>query len=246
MAAGGNFIDISDAYQQREAERLVGQLMGNDRGDFVLTSKYTRTSNTAAAIAQLVNHRKAMTQAVEASLRRLGTDYLDVYLVHLPDQVTPMAEIPRGFDDLARAGKILYGGFSNFPAWRVAAAVTLAELRGWVPLTAVQMEFSLLQRTAERELLPMAKGLGLGVMGYSPLGGGVLPSKYRQGETGRATLLGARTSSPPYRYYSRAIPRLLYGRAGGWDRFFDFRTKCVEKSKWPGDQPSDLCRAVSG
>jgi len=196
VAAGGNFIDTSDAYQQGEAERLVGQLMGPDRGDFVLASKYARTASPTAAIAQLGNHRKAMTQAVEASLRRLGTDYLDLYLVHLPDSVTPVAEIARGFEDLARAGKILYGGFSNFPAWRVASAVTLAELRGWVPLAGIQVEFSLLQRTAERELLPMAEGLGLGIMGYSPLGGGVLTGKYRQGETGRATLVGAEIDSP--------------------------------------------------
>ena len=195
VAAGGNFIDTSDAYQQGEAERLVGQLMGTDRGDFVLTSKYTRTANPTAAIAQLGNHRKAMTQAVEASLRRLGTDYLDLYLVHLPDCVTPVEEIARGFDDLARAGKILYGGFSNFPAWRVATAVALADLRGWVPLVGIQVEFSLAQRTAEHELLPMAEGLGLGVMGYSPLAGGVLTGKYRQGETGRATLLGADVNS---------------------------------------------------
>jgi aryl-alcohol dehydrogenase-like predicted oxidoreductase len=197
VEAGGNFIDMSNAYQQGEAERWVGQFMGTSRGDFVLTSKYTRTENPTAALAQLGNHRKAMTQAVEASLKRLGTDYLDLYLVHLPDSVTPVAEIARGFEDLARAGKILYGGFSNFPAWRVAAAVTLAELRGWVPLAGIQVEYSLLQRTAERELLPMAEGLGLGVMGYSPLGGGVLTGKYRKGETGRASLLGVPTSSAP-------------------------------------------------
>jgi aryl-alcohol dehydrogenase-like predicted oxidoreductase len=197
VAAGGNFIDTSDAYQQGEAERRVGQLMGAERGDFVLASKYTRTANPAAAIAQLGNHRKAMTQAVEASLKRLGTDYLDLYLVHLPDDVTPVEEIARGFDDLARAGKILYGGFSNFPSWRVATAVTLAELRGWNLLAGIQVEYSLVQRSAERELLPMAAGLGLGVMGYSPLGGGVLTGKYRQGETGRATLLGADVNAAP-------------------------------------------------
>jgi aryl-alcohol dehydrogenase-like predicted oxidoreductase len=196
VEAGGNFIDTSDAYQQGEAERLVGQFMGAERGNFVLASKYSRTASPTAAIAQLGNHRKAMTQAVEASLQRLGTDYLDLYLVHLPDSVTPVEEIARGFEDLARAGKILYGGFSNFPAWRVATAVTLADLRGWVPLVGMQVEFSLLQRTAERELLPMAEGLGLGVMGYSPLGGGVLTGKYRQGETGRATLVGAEVDSP--------------------------------------------------
>ena len=195
VEAGGNFIDTSNAYQQGEAERLVGQFMGADRDDFVLASKYTRTDNPTAAIAQLGNHRKAMVQAVEASLRRLKTDCLDLYFAHLPDGVTPVEEIVRGFDDLVRAGKILYGGFSNFPAWRVATAATLANLRGWVPVAGIQLEFSLVQRAAERELLPMAEGLGLGVMGYSPLGGGVLTGKYQAGETGRATLLGATTES---------------------------------------------------
>lgn len=195
--AGGNFIDLSDVYQHGEAERLVGQFMGADRGDFVVASKYTATAHAAPAIAQLGNHRKALTQAVEASLRRLGTDHLDLYLVHLPDSVTPVEEIARGFDDLARAGKILYGGFSNFPAWRVAMAVTLAELRGWVPLVGIQVEFNLVQRTAERELLPMAEGLGLGIMGYSPLAGGVLTGKYRQGATGRATVFGTAVDSAP-------------------------------------------------
>lgn len=190
VAAGGNFIDTADIYQQGEAERLVGQFMGADRGDFVLASKYTCTANPSAGIAQLGNHRKAMMQGVEASLRRLGTDYLDLYLVHLPDSVTPVEEIMRGFEELARAGKILYGGLSNFPAWRVATGATLADLRGWVPLVGVQVEFSLVEHTAERELLPMAQGLGLGVMGYSTLGGGVLTGKYRRGETGRANLMG--------------------------------------------------------
>lgn len=185
VEAGGNFIDTSDAYQWGEAERLVGAFMGADRGNFVLASKYSRSAEAQPALAQVGNHRKALVQAVEASLKRLGTDYLDLYLVHLPDGVTPVEEIARGFDDLARAGKILYGGFSNFAAWRVASAVTLAELRGWVPLVGLQVDYSLVQRAAERELLPMAQGLGLHVMGYSPLGGGLLTGKYRQGGTGR-------------------------------------------------------------
>lgn len=188
VAAGGNFIDTSDAYQRGEAETLLGEFMAGSRGDFVLASKYTRSASAAPAIAQLGNHRKAMTQAVEASLRRLRTDYLDLYLVHLPDGLTPLAEIVRGFDDLVRAGKILYGGFANFPAWRVASAVVLADLRGWAPLVGIQVEYNLLQRTAERELLPMAEALGLGVLGYSPLAGGVLTGKYRQGATGRGTV----------------------------------------------------------
>lgn len=193
VAAGGNFVDTSDAYQRGEAERLVGQFLGADRGNFVLLSKYTRTAFATPAPAQVGNHRKAMTQAVEASLKRLGTDYLDLYFAHLPDGVTPVEEIARGFEDLVRTGKILYGGLSNFPAWRVAAAATIADLRGWAPLAGIQVEYSLLQRTAERELLPMAAGLGLGVLGYSPLAGGLLTGKYRQGATGRL----AQVERPP-------------------------------------------------
>jgi len=128
-----------------------------------------------------------MVQSVEASLRRLKTDRIDLYLIHFDDGVTPVEEIARGFDDLVRAGKIVYGGFSNMPAWRVATAAATARLRGWAPIAALQVEYSLLRRDAERELLPMAEAFGLGVMGYSPLASGLLTGKYRAGETGRVT-----------------------------------------------------------
>jgi aryl-alcohol dehydrogenase-like predicted oxidoreductase len=108
----------------------------------------------------------------------------------MPDSVTPIDEIARGLDDLVRAGKILYAGLSDFPAWRVATAVTLAEVRGWSPVAAVQLEYSLVERTVERELLPMADAFELGVVAWSPLGGGLLTGKYRKGETGRAQGLG--------------------------------------------------------
>lgn len=196
VEAGGNFIDTSDAYQGGEAERCLKDLLGPQRDDFVLASKYTRGPGAAPALARLGNHRKAMTQAVEASLRRLGTDYLDLYLAHLPDGVTPVAEVVRGFDDLVRAGKIRYGGLSNFPAWRVAAAAVTADLRGWAPLAGIQLEYNLAERTAERELLPMADALGLGVMGYSPLAGGVLTGKYRRGEAGRASRATGQAPAP--------------------------------------------------
>lgn len=185
--AGGNCIDTSDAYQWGEAERLVGEFIKPNRHDFIIASKYSRGSSATPALATLGNHRKAMTQSVEASLKRLGTDHLDLYIAHLPDGITPMEEIMRGFDELVRTGKIIYGGLSNFPAWRVATAATIADLRGWAPLATIQVEYSLLQRATERELLPMAEGLGLGVMGWSPMAGGVLTGKYRNGETGRAT-----------------------------------------------------------
>ena len=126
-----------------------------------------------------------MAKSVEDSLRRLKTDRIDIYLPHFDDGITPVEEIVRGLDDLIRAGKVLYAGLSNFPAWRVGVAATIADLRGWMPVAVLQLEYNLIEHTAERELLPMAAALGLGVMGYSPLAGGVLTGKYRKGEPGR-------------------------------------------------------------
>ncbi len=185
--AGGNLIDTADNYQLGQSEALIGEFIASNRDDFIIASKYSRGSSLHPALAVLGNNRKAMVQSVEGSLKRLRTDRIDLYFVHMDDGVTPVDEIARGLDDLVRAGKIVYAGLSNFPAWRVAAAARTADLRGWAPIAAVQMEYSLLQRTTERELLPMADAFGLGVMGWSPLGGGLLTGKYRKGERGRAT-----------------------------------------------------------
>jgi aryl-alcohol dehydrogenase-like predicted oxidoreductase len=132
-----------------------------------------------------------MINSLEASLKRLKTDHIDLLWVHMPDGVTPVDQIARALDDLIRSGKILYAGLSDFPAWRVATAATLAELHGWSSVSAVQLEYSLVERSAERELLPMAAGFNLGVVSWSPLGGGLLTGKYRKGESGRAQGLGA-------------------------------------------------------
>src|SRR3546814_1331189 len=131
-----------------------------------------------------------MVASVEASLRRLKTDRIDIYWAHWPDHVTPSEEIVRGFEDLARAGKILYAGLSNFTAWRLARAVTLAELTRAVPIAAAQFEHSLVQRAPEADLFPASKALGLGIVTWSPLGGGMLTGKYRKGEKGRAEGFG--------------------------------------------------------
>ena len=124
------------------------------------------------------NQRKNMVQAVEASLKRLGTDYIDLYWVHIWDQITPVEEVMRGLDDLVRQGKVLYVGISDAPAWWVAQANTLAQLRGWSPFIGLQIEYSLIERTVERELIPMAAALNIGVTAWSPLAGGVLTGKY--------------------------------------------------------------------
>jgi aryl-alcohol dehydrogenase-like predicted oxidoreductase len=188
--AGGNFVDTSDSYQFGQSETLLGDLLAADREHFVLATKYTFGASREGGIARVGNTRKMMVRSVEASLRRLKTDRIDLYWVHMPDGVTPVEEIMRGFDELVRAGKILYAGLSDFPAWRVARAATLAELRGWAPLAGIQFEYSLAERTPDRELLPMAEALGLGTTLWSPLGGGFLTGKYRRAEEGRLTKLG--------------------------------------------------------
>jgi aryl-alcohol dehydrogenase-like predicted oxidoreductase len=188
--AGGNFIDTADQYQFGQSEEMVGEFIGGDRDALVLATKFSLGARADAGLQETGNSRKTMIQSVEGSLRRLKTDRIDLLWVHMPDGHTPVEEIARGLDALVRAGKIVYAGLSDFPAWRVATAATLAELRGWAPISAVQLEYSLVERTVERELLPMARAFGLGTVVWSPLGGGLLTGKYRKGETGRAQGLG--------------------------------------------------------
>lgn len=188
--AGGNLIDTASNYQFGESEEITGQLIADERDDIVLSTKYTLAASPAEGLQHTGNSRRNLVQSVEASLRRLKTDRIDVLWVHFPDAVTPIDEIARGFEDLVRSGKVLYTGFSNFPAWRVSAAVTLAEARGWIAPAAVQFEYSLVERTAEREIIPMAAAYGLTAFGWSPLGGGLLTGKYRRGEEGRLQKLG--------------------------------------------------------
>lgn len=194
--AGGNFIDTSDAYQFGESEELLGVCLEGRRDRFVLASKYTSGSSPDADRLVTGNSRKAMVASVEASLKRLKTDRIDLYWVHHPDGATPAEEIVRGFDDLARAGKILYAGLSNFAAWRLSRAVTLAELTRSVPIAAAQFEHSLVHRQPEADLLPASDALGLGVVTWSPLGGGMLTGKYRRGERGRAEGFGGKVFRP--------------------------------------------------
>ena len=174
---GGNFIDTANLYTKGSSERFVGEFIKDHRQSVVLASKYSNAmpGNDPNAAG---NHRKSMMQAVEASLSRLQTDYIDLYWVHIWDQMTPVEEVMRGLDDLVRQGKILYTGISDAPAWWVAQANTLAELRGWSRFAGLQIEYSLIQRTVERELIPMAKALNLGVLAWSPLANGILTGKY--------------------------------------------------------------------
>jgi aryl-alcohol dehydrogenase-like predicted oxidoreductase len=188
--AGGNFIDTANVYTNGSSESFLGEFMKGHRESIVLATKYTNaapgTDPNAAG-----NQRKNMMQAVEASLKRLQTDYIDLYWIHIWDQITPFEEVMRGLDDLVRQGKILYAGISDAPAWWIAQANTLAMLRGWSPFVGLQIEYSLVERTVERELIPMAKALKLGVTAWSPLSSGILTGKYH----GHGSAEGGRMST---------------------------------------------------
>jgi aryl-alcohol dehydrogenase-like predicted oxidoreductase len=175
--AGGDFVDTANLYTGGESEEILGRLVAPERDQVVLGTKYTLpTSENPNAGG---SHRKSLRLSVEASLRRLGTDYLDVLWVHAWDQCTPMDETLRALDDVVRAGKVLAIGVSNTPAWVIARSDAIAELRGWNRFCALQVEYSLVARTPERELLPMAATLGLSVSGWSPLARGLLAGKPR-------------------------------------------------------------------
>jgi len=177
--AGGNFLDTANLYTNGTSETLVGEFVKGDREKWVIATKYSLNTRPGDVNA-CGNHRKNLFQAVEASLKRLGTDYIDLLWLHIWDSLTPMEEVMRSFDDLVRMGKVLYIGISDSPAWIVSQGNTLATLRGWTPFIGLQIEYSLKERTPERELLPMAKALNIGVTAWSPLGGGVLTGKYNQ------------------------------------------------------------------
>jgi len=175
--SGGNFVDTANIYTNGTSELFLGEFVKGHRESVVLATKYTNAAagkdpNAAG------NHRKNMMQAVEASLKRLQTDYIDLYWVHIWDQITPVEEVMRGLDDLVRQGKVLYIGISDAPAWWIAQANTQAFFRGWSSFVGLQIEYSLVERTVERELIPMAKALNLGVTAWSPLSNGVLTGKY--------------------------------------------------------------------
>jgi aryl-alcohol dehydrogenase-like predicted oxidoreductase len=184
VQAGGNFIDTADIYTNGTSEKLVGEMVAGDRERFVLATKYTNSMPGSDPNAA-GNHRKNMRQSLEASLKRLNVDYIDLFWLHAWDFTTPVEEIMRAFDDMVHTGKVLAIGVSDTPAWIVSRANTLAELRGWSRFAALQVEYSLVERTVERELIPMARALDLGITAWSPLGSGLLTGKYhRSADTG--------------------------------------------------------------
>jgi aryl-alcohol dehydrogenase-like predicted oxidoreductase len=175
--AGGNFIDTANIYTNGASETLLGEFLQGHRDQMVVATKFTNAAPGADPNAG-GNHRKNMMLSVEASLKRLKTDYIDLYWLHIWDQITPVEEVMRGFDDLVRQGKVVHAGVSDAPAWWIAQANTIAEFRGQSPFIGLQIEYSLVERTVERELIPMAKTFGLGLVAWSPLAGGVLTGKY--------------------------------------------------------------------
>jgi aryl-alcohol dehydrogenase-like predicted oxidoreductase len=175
--AGGTLIDTANRYTDGSAETILGDLLAADRDHFVVGTKYSLNTRDGDLNAG-GNHRKNLVQALEASLRRLRTDYVDVLWLHAWDYLTPAEEVMRALDDQVRLGKVLYLGISDTPAWVVAQLQTLAAVRGWSTFAGLQIEYSLVQREVERELIPMARGLGLGVLAWGPLGAGVLSGKY--------------------------------------------------------------------
>ena len=183
IAGGGNFIDTADMYSAGESEKMLGiALKSHDRDSLVIASKCWFPSGNAVTARGL--SRKHIVEACEASLRRLKTDYIDLYWLHVWDTTTPIEETYRALDTLVEQGKVRYLGFSDTPAWKCAQAQTLAHFRGYSPLVALQIEYSLLQRTVEGELVPMARELGLGITPWSPLKSGALSGKYRREDHG--------------------------------------------------------------
>jgi aryl-alcohol dehydrogenase-like predicted oxidoreductase len=174
---GGNFIDSANNYTNGTAEQLVGEFAADKRERLTIATKYSATTRPEDPNSG-GNHRKSMVRSVEGSLARLQTDYIDLLYLHIWDGTTPVDEVLRAMDDLVRAGKVLYVGISDTPAWQVSRMQAIADLRGWSPLVALQIEYNLIERTGERDLIPMASEMGLGVILWSPLGKGVLTGKY--------------------------------------------------------------------
>jgi aryl-alcohol dehydrogenase-like predicted oxidoreductase len=198
LARGGNFIDTANGYTKGHSEVILGEHLGRDRRKrdrVVLATKFA-TNLFLGDPNGGGTSRKAIIAQCEESLRRLQTDYIDLYWMHVWDRTTPIEETMRALDTLVEQGKVRYLGFSDTPAWKVAQAQTMALLRGWSPLVALQIEYSLLQRTVEGELVPMARELGLGITPWGPLRGGALSGKYRRADQGKHEAgRGARVTS---------------------------------------------------
>lgn len=220
---GGHFVDTASFYTDGSSERLVGAFAADRRERLVLATKYTLATRPGDPNSG-GNSRKNMVRTVEQSLNRLQTDHIDLLYLHAWDGTTPVEEVLRAMDDLVRAGKVLYLGISDTPAWQVARLQAIADVRGWTPLVALQVEYNLVQRTVERELLPMGRELGLGVIPWSPLASGVLSGKYSkadlapEGEGVAATRKGVAAVSGSLSERGLAIAEVVKDVARGLER----------------------------
>lgn len=227
--AGINFFDCANTYAGGRSEEILGRLMAGSRDELVITSKvYFPTGQDVNARG--ASRRNILAQ-VEGSLRRLGTDHLDIYFIHHFDDHTPLPETLRALDDLVKAGKVLYPAASNFAAWQVAKALGLSALHGWAAFACLQPMYNLVKRQAEVELLPLALSEGLGVIPYSPLGGGLLTGKY-----------GLDKRPPSGRLVENAMYKTRY--AGDW--VFEVAERFSRFAQERGFEPAALAVAWVG
>ncbi len=182
--AGGNFLDTANRYTEGTSEKYLGEFIASDRDHFVVATKYSLRDRTGD-LNFAGNHRKNLMRSVRESMRRLNTDFIDVLWIHAWDSWTPTEEIMKGMEDLVTRGLVHYIGVSDTPAWVVSQANTIAQFRGWSQFIGLQIEYSLLQRTVEPELMSMAKAFGMTVTPWAPLAGGALTGKYLKGDKGR-------------------------------------------------------------
>lgn len=179
VTAGGNFFDTANVYTNGTSEKYLGEFIASERDKFVVATKYTANTRPGDPNGG-GNARKSLVQAVEGSLKRLGSEYIDLLWVHAWDFMTPVEEVMRSLDDMVRAGKVLYIGISDAPAWIVSQANTLAQCHGWSQFVGLQIEYSLIERTPERDLVPMARAFEMAVTPWSPLASGILTGKYNK------------------------------------------------------------------
>ncbi|MGD1975148.1 MAG: aldo/keto reductase [Desulfobacterales bacterium] len=186
--AGVNFFDCANVYSQGRAETILGGLIADCRNELVITTKFGSPMGTG--LNDSGGSRRHLTASLEASLKRLNTDHVDIYFLHRFDQHTPLEETLRALDDVVAQGKVRYTGVSNFAAWQIAKALGVSALNGWTSFQCIQPMYNLVKRQAEVEILPLAQSENLGVISYNPLGGGILSGKYgndRRAEQGRLT-----------------------------------------------------------
>jgi len=212
---GGNFIDTSNNYTFGHSETIIGDYFAaaGRRDRAVIATKFVSSLHRGDPNGGGAG-RKAMMQQCENSLRRLKTDYIDLYWMHAWDAFTPIEETMRAFDDLVSSGKVRYIGLSDSPAWKIAEAHTIARFRGWAPIAAIQIEYSLLQRTVEGELIPMARELGLGICNWGPLRGGALSGKFTRATAAEATPRRSGMVQPPSERPTTKVAAGLQTRRG--------------------------------